>query len=152
MTRLRTIAIAGMGTLAVATHPAAATDHTAEDWLACEATAVVFKDVLGRWEAEGRGSAEPALSNVEALRVGLALAAVYVAVGTDVAPGDPRLDGLRDKVVAARTAAADKVERELAADGLDATFTAVSQALSVCQDALQGLEDSLREETGGPAR
>ena len=128
--------------LALTPLPAAAAP-TAADFLACEATATLFQNLLDRWEAEGRGSAEPAKTNVEALREALSLGAVYLAVGTEITPGAPRLDALRQDVVAARERAADAVRESLAENGLDATFTALSQRLRACEETLKTLEAEL---------
>lgn len=121
-----------------------------EDWLDCEATAVVFKELLGVWERNGRGAAEPALSNVESLRVALSLAAVYVSVGPGVQPDDPRLAGMPEQVVAARNEASELAQRDLRDRGLDTTFAAVSQALRACGEALAALESEIRQ--APPAR
>lgn len=146
--KARTIAAATLALLPLLTAPRAdAATLSAGDWLACEATAVVFKNLLDLWEKEGRGSAEPASTNVESLRVGLSIAAVYVSIGPDVQPGDPRLEGMREEVVSARAAASAAVERDLGDKGLDATFAAVSRELRVCGEALGALEADIKAGT-----
>jgi hypothetical protein len=57
---------------------------------------------------------------------------------------------VREQVVAARAAASERVERDLADDGLDATFAAVSQELRGCGEALRALEAEIKD--GTPAR